>query len=570
MTKIHNDPAEFTEDALTGFCLLHRRHVRGVTGGVVRSTPGECCKVAILVGGGSGHYPAFMGWVGPGFADGAVVGNVFSAPSAQFAYSVARSADRGGGVIFAYGNHAGDVMNFGIATEQLTHEGIDTRNVIVTDDILAAPPEEAAKRRGIAGDFTVFKILGAAAETGATIDEVERLGRLANDRTRTIGIGLAGCTMPGATEPLFTVEPGTMGIGLGLHGEPGLETVELGDARTMAARLVEPLLAETPGDSTRLAVILNGLGATKYEELFVLWTEVATLFAEAGCELVHPEVGELVTSLDMAGISLTVTWLDDELEPLWCAPADTPAFRRGTVDGMSQTEGDAVADEEATRAPDQLPKATKQSRGQAALVVAMIEAASAAVRQAQSELGRLDAVAGDGDHGRGMVRGIAAAHEAAVDAVAAGGGAGTTLARAGDAWAAQAGGTSGVLWGSAVRTAGIRLGDEGADAEDVADATQAFVDTIMRLGKAQEGDKTLLDAALPYVQTLRAELGAGLAKAARAAAEEADRAAQATADLEPKVGRARPNAKRSVGTPDPGAVSFAMIAKAAVGVADRA
>src|SRR5690606_38879556 len=174
-----------------------------------RRTPGERGKVVVLVGGGSGHYPAFMGWVGPGFADGAVVGNVFSAPSAQFAYSVARAADRGGGVIFAYGNHAGDVLNFGIATEQLSHEGIETRNMIVTDDLLSAPPEQAATRRGIAGDFTVFKVLGAAAETGASLDEVMRLDTLANERTRTIGVGLAGCTMPGATDPLFQVETGS-------------------------------------------------------------------------------------------------------------------------------------------------------------------------------------------------------------------------------------------------------------------------------------------------------------------------------------------------------------------------
>ena len=291
-----------------------------------RATPG---KVAVVVGGGSGHYPAFCGVVGTGFADGAVVGNVFTSPSTQDALSVGRAASNGAGLVFSTGNYAGDVMNFTLAQQRLCDEGIDTRVVFVTDDIASAPVEEINKRRGIAGDFVVFKVAGAAAEAGYDLDGVERVARLANDRTRTLGVAFAGCTLPGADSPLFTVPDGQMGVGLGIHGEPGVAEADLPRAADLARRLVDGVLAEAPGDTTRVGVILNGLGSTKYEELFVVWRSVAPMLRDAGYTLVDPEVGELVTSLDMAGCSLTLVFLDDELEALWRAPADTPAYRKG-------------------------------------------------------------------------------------------------------------------------------------------------------------------------------------------------------------------------------------------------
>ncbi|WP_211256592.1 dihydroxyacetone kinase family protein, partial [Actinoalloteichus caeruleus] len=318
MTRLFNDPASFAEDALAGFCDLHSDRVRPVEGGVVRASDTPEGKVAVVVGGGSGHYPAFCGVVGPGFADGAVVGNVFTSPSAQQAYDVARAANRGGGVLFSYGNYAGDVLNFGAAQERLRAEGVDTRTVVVTDDIASAQPGEETRRRGIAGDFVVFKVAGAAAEAGYSLDEVERVAAAANAATRTLGVAFDGCTLPGQDGQLFTVPAGKMGLGLGIHGEPGVSEVDLPTASELADTFVDGVLAETPsGAGNRVGVILNGLGRTKYEELFVVWTRVAARLRAAGLELVDPEVGELVTSLDMAGASLTLVWLDEELERLW-------------------------------------------------------------------------------------------------------------------------------------------------------------------------------------------------------------------------------------------------------------
>ncbi|KQR02379.1 dihydroxyacetone kinase [Arthrobacter sp. Leaf145] len=560
MTKIFNDPADFADEALAGFCDAHSDLVRQVDGGAVRRNRPASPKVAVITGGGSGHYPAFAGIIGPGFADGAVVGNIFTSPSSQQAYSVAKAANSGAGVVFTYGNYAGDVMNFGMASERLNAEGIRAENVLVTDDIASASPGEIGKRRGIAGDFVVFKVMGAAAEAGLDLDSVVRLGRKANGLTRTIGTAFGGCTFPGADQPLFCLPEGQMGLGLGIHGEPGLFDTELPSAVELGRELVRRVLAETPaGASRRLAVILNGLGSTKHEELFVLWRTVAPLLREAGYTLVMPEVGELVTSLDMAGASLTLTWLDDELEQYWTAPALTPAYRRGSV-GFDAGVSEVVHEDSATEAADY--SSTAESRAYAAQCLSALDTTASLLRASESMLGDMDAIAGDGDHGRGMVRGSAAANEAAATAFERGAGAGSVLIAAGDAWADKAGGTSGVLWGAGLRAFGERLGDAETPTPDVlAESVRAFADRIAGLGKAEMGDKTMMDALLPFAASLEERIASGIPveEAWAVAATDASAAAASTADLRPLKGRARPLAEKSLGTPDPGATSLAMV-----------
>jgi dihydroxyacetone kinase len=576
VTRLYDDPARFTEDTVTGFLDAHAGRVVGVSGGVVRATEPRPGKVGVVVGGGSGHYPAFCGVVGPGFADGAVIGNVFTSPSASEAASVGRAVDAGAGVLLTTGNYAGDVMNFGLAVDQLRTEGIDARYFAVTDDIASAPPSEIEKRRGIAGDFTVFKAASAAAEEGYDLDGVERVARLANDRTRTLGVAFDGCTMPGAKEPLFTVPEGAMGLGLGIHGEPGVAEQPMPTASELAAILADGVLAEAPqGAGPRVAAILNGLGRTKYEELFIVWGSVARRLREAGLEVVEPEVGELVTSLDMAGCSLTLMWLDEELERFWRAPADTPAYRKGALvpadaEQVRRLATTASAGSGATTlGTDTVPEEARACAGRVADAVSAMAQAMAGMEE---ELGRIDAVAGDGDHGRGMVRGTAAASEAASAAVDAGAGPGTVLVAAGDAWAAKAGGTSGVLWGAALAALGRRLGDDGAPspATVVAGVRDGY-DALTRLGKAQPGDKTMLDALLPFADALSEGVDGGqdLTTAWQAAAERAELAAQDTAALRPRVGRARPLAERSVGTPDAGAISLAACVRTVAGVLAR-
>lgn len=560
MTHLVNDPANFAVDMLDGFAELYSGYVAKVPGGVVRAIAAPEGKVAVVVGGGSGHYPAFCGVVGPGFADGAVCGNIFASPSAQDACNVAMAASNGGGILFITGNYAGDVLNFDQAQSRLVASGYDVRNLYVTDDVASAPVEEIRKRRGIAGDVPVFKIASAAAEAMLSLDEVQRLAIKANDYTRTLGVAFAGCTLPGADHPLFTVPEGHMGLGLGIHGEPGIADAALPTAAELAEILVNGVLSEFEGsDLKRIAVILNGLGATKYEELFVTWGSVAKLLKARGYTVVDPEVGELVTSLDMAGCSLTVTLLDEELEPLWCAPANTPAFRKGAAQYATNKRREIV---QVTDAEDAM-KASPESHVVARQGFEMLSSVYRMLAAAEQELGDLDAVAGDGDHGTGMVRGCLAAVEGAAHVMDEMGGVGRLFVHAGDQWAAKAGGTSGVLWGNALRAAGLSL-DDGSSTftpGEFAAAAVAGIQAIQTLGKAQLGDKTMLDAMLPFAERLEAEMKSGTPATAalRAAADQAQAAALNTAGMTPRIGRARPLAERSIGTPDPGAISFAKI-----------
>ena len=560
MTKVYDDPADFKEQVIDGFALAHPGHVERVAGasGFTRAGGPLAGKVSLVIGGGSGHYPSYCGVTGRGFADGAVLGDIFTSPSIEQVYRVGRAAEGGAGLVFSFGNYAGDRLNFAAAAERLEAEGIDCRIVWVTDDIASAPPAESDKRRGIAGTFTVYKIAGAAAERGDDLDEVERIMRAANAATYSFGVAFAGCTLPGQSEPLFTVDADSMDFGLGIHGEAGVRTDAWMPASAIAGALLDPLLAERPVGATRAAVLLNGLGATKYEELFLLWGHVQPRLLDAGVELVLPEVGELVTSLDMAGCSLSITWLDDELETLWRAPADTPSFRRGTAAAgpdFERYERETDTADAAVRRSDASPESERAAETAREIIGAMLDVVS----ENADELGRIDAVAGDGDHGTGMTRGLKAADAAARHAS---GGVATVLDAAGTAFADRAGGTSGVLWGRFLAAIGAELGDsDEVTSGALARAVRQGAEGMRSFGKAELGDKTMLDALFPFVDALDSNLADGypLVDAWSSAAGVAVSSAEATADLVPKVGRARPLAERSVGTPDAGATSMGLI-----------
>lgn len=558
MTQIFDNPADFADEALDGFVAANRGYVARVDGGVVRSTEVPAGQVALVVGGGSGHYPAFAGLVGPGLAAGSACGNMFASPAAGQVYRVAKAANAGGGVLLSYGNYAGDVLHFGQAQLRLNAEGIETRTVTVTDDIASAPIEQIEKRRGIAGDLTVFKIAGAAAEAGLNLDDVERLAIKTNYRTRSLGVAFDGCTLPGATDPLFHVPAGQMSLGLGIHGEPGISEHPMPTASELAHLLVSKLLADKPEDAgDRVVAIVNGLGTVKYDELFLLFGKIEKLLSAAGLTVVEPECGELVTSLDMSGLSLTLLWLDEELEQYWAAPADTPAFRKGSMAPRAARAAAAIDDAETVDVEQPTPAAAELGR-QAVAVLAQVRDV---VVEHEEELGKLDAIAGDGDHGIGMRRGVDAAAQAGE--AASGSSVARILASAGEAWSERAGGTSGALWGSAVIAAGLSLGNrESYSSKDAAAAVEAFTSAITELGKADPGDKTMVDALLPFRDAFLAELdgGAPVDRALAVAAAAAESAAANTADLRPLKGRARPLAEKSIGHPDPGAVSFGLIA----------
>jgi dihydroxyacetone kinase len=568
VTRLWNDPADFADEMIDGFVAANARSVRRVPGGVVRSTVVPAGQVVVVTGGGSGHYPAFGGLVGQGLAHGAAMGNLFASPSTQQVHAVAKTAHAGGGVLLTYGNYAGDVLNFDAAQERLRGEGIACETVTVTDDVSSASAAEKHKRRGIAGDLAVFRAAAAAAEAGYDLAGVTRVAALANERTRSFGVAFTGCTLPGAPAPLFTVPAGRMAIGLGIHGEPGVGETGIPTADELAELLVSRLLEEVPDGisvpGARVVPILNGLGSLKYEEMFVVYRRIAGLLEEAGAVIVDPHVGEYCTSFDMAGTSLTLFWLDDELERLWDTPVDAPAYRRGSVVAAAQADAAEIAETDDVIVPgDAGSQAVAQTVRRALQVITDTIDANAA------ELGRIDSIAGDGDHGIGMQRGSHAALAAGIDAVFAGAGAQTALARAADAWADKAGGTSGALWGLILNALATRLGDAGRpDAAAVAAGVADGVRQVQAYGKAEVGDKTMVDALVPFTEALTASVdgGARLADAWTTAAASATRAADATADLLPRMGRARTHGEHAIGTPDPGAISFALIVTALGGL----
>jgi len=365
-----------------------------------------------------------------------------------------------------------------------------------------------------------------------------------------------------------------MAVGMGIHGEPGIAEADLPRADELAEMLVSHLLSELPPDidGQSAVVLLNGLGSVKYEELFVLYRHVDDLLAQAGVRIVEPEVGELVTSLDMAGVSLTISWLTPELADLWHAPANAAGYKKEVFSGEYRSAPQTLRAARRTfgepriaDTAEDIPRASSGSRAAAGVVAVALDVVKGAIEANVAELGRLDAVAGDGDHGDAMLRGASAAARAAAAALAEEAGAGTVLKRAADEWADASGGASGALWGVGLRALGQVIGDAGRpDAGTVAAAVEHWSAEVMRVGGAVPGDKTLVDVLVPFAATLRARVDAGLSvgEAWTEAVSAAEDAAKATADLAPRVGRARPLAARSVGHPDAGATSLALVLRA--------
>ena len=511
---------------------------------------GNPWPVAVLSGGGSGHEPAHAGYVGTGMLAAAIAGNVFTSPSVDDVLAGLRAVTGSAGAVMIVKNYTGDRLNFGLAAEIARAEGLQVEVVVVADDVALRGTVERGRRRGIAGTVLVHKVAGAAAAAGLRVQEVAALARRAAEGLGSMGVALAGCTLPGAARGGFDLAVDEIELGLGIHGEPGV-------ARTgmkPADELVEVMVAAIADDLTlragdQVALLVNGLGATPAMELDIVVRAALGRLHVRGIEPARAWRGTLLSALDMAGCSISLMRLDDELTRLLDAPTDAPAWP-----GPGRLNPQVVLP---ARAAAPLASATAHGTpspdGQALRRAAA--AAAHALLAAEATLTELDTRAGDGDLGASMTR----AAQAVLDLPDAAWSSPTAaLAAMGNALRRVVGGSSGPFYATALLRASRRLAESGSPAPaDWADAFRLAVQAVSDLGGAQPGDRTMIDALVPAAEALSSALAGGEATpdAFRACAAAAGEGAQATAAMLPRLGRSSYLGARALGIPDGGAVA---------------
>jgi dihydroxyacetone kinase-like protein len=331
MKKFLNVPEQFVDEMLEGIYAAHPRQLAYAVGDprcVISARPVKG-KVGIATGGGSGHLPLFLGYVGAGLLDGCAVGGVFQSPSADQMLEVTKAINQGAGVFYIYGNYSGDIMNFDMAAEMADLEGIKVLSLVGNDDVASSPKGQEHKRRGVAGIFFIYKAAGAAAAEGMALDDVKRVAEKVKANVRTMGVALTSCIVPEVGHASFSIGENEMEIGMGIHGEPGIRRGALRQADEVVDEMMQAILADLPfarGDE--VAVLVNGLGATPKEELYVIFRRVASILKEAGIAVFHVYVGEYATSMEMAGASISLLKLDEETKRLLARPAQSPFFEQ--------------------------------------------------------------------------------------------------------------------------------------------------------------------------------------------------------------------------------------------------
>lgn len=556
MRKIINDPANFVDEVVDGICWGHPDELKTVDTdrrALVRTDAGTNGRVGIVTGGGSGHLPLFLGYVGRGLASGCAVGNVFSSPSPQQIHAATVASDDGAGVLYLYGNYGGDIFNFDVAADLASADGIRTTTVLGSDDILSAPPEKSETRRGVAGLFFAYKTAGAAAEKGYDLDRVTEIAQRTCDSTRTMGVGLSPTILPSAGEPTFTLGEGEMEIGIGIHGEPGqfrgpLETADQITDRFLAE--LEKELDLTTGK--QLAVLVNGLGSTPLEELYVVYRRVHRQLESRGVIVRNLFIGEFATSLEMAGASLSICQLDDELAELVDAPARSPFFQHGSVQLSEGVRRSAGHDTDALHEGSDEGIRTIANPGILRDVVLTV---TQALPVHSDELRELDAALGDGDLGITVGEGAKAQHSAVIalpeDAAPS-----EILKAAGAAFSSANPSTFAALFGGGLIGASAAFDDDQITVATLANAAHLMAETIMTRGGAKVGDKTVVDV----IDAVAGYLDQATDDDAKSAAEGAVKAAASVVEAQSgqtsQRGRAAWVGERSIGRKDPGSVAF--------------
>lgn len=569
MKKILNaDVDHVVEEMLAGYLSAYKRYYKRIGEYNAFKYKGHRKdKVALVIGGGSGHEPLFSGYCGAGLADGVACGNICASPNPELIYETAKAVDQGKGVLFIYGCYAGDNLNFDMAEELCRADGMKTAHVRVWDDCASAPKERITDRRGIAGDVFVIKAAGAACDAGLAFDEVVRIAEKARDNINTIGLATSPGTLPGNDKPTFELPDDEVEFGMGLHGEPGIERTKLKPADELVGRMYAELKAEMNlKEGDEIAVLVNGLGSTPLLELNIVYYDLHRLMAADGLKVHDAEVKTYCTCMEMGGFSITVLKLDGELKRYYDAPCYSPYYAKGELTGAVSEPGDMEEEEETEFDEADVKEAeiVRSKEGELAELNAadarnMLLYIADKIIAGKPYLTEIDSVIGDGDHGIGMAGGMQKAKkkllrmEDETNAYA-------VFEAAGNAMLMSMGGASGVIFGS-LFLAGAKgmKPKEVLTAADVAKMERMSLLAIQERGKAEVGDKTMVDALAPAVEAMEKAASGSLLDMLKAAEEAARQGMEDTKKYVARFGRAKSLMERAIGHQDAGATSVWLI-----------
>lgn len=569
--KLLNDPLLAADELLEGLVEAYNGQCYKVGARSIVKNDIPDGKVSLLVGGGAGHEPIYHAMVGTNMADGAACGDIFAAPAPNIVQEATTAIDRGNGVLYLYGNYAGDVMNFDVGAEMSAAADVDVQTVLIADDIASAPPERRKDRRGVAGLVPIVKIAGAASQIAETLEDLAAVTEKASLQTRSIGAAMAPGSIPATGKPTFELEPGMVGLGMGIHGEAGVGEIPLPSADDLTVKMLDLLIADYDKDADvdalksgdEIIFLINSLGATTMMECLVCMRKAAEYFEERGIEIFDVLIGPYVTCQEMAGISFSITRVDEELKQLWSMPCQSFCYSKmeGPIKGGSVTLT-KTANSSNTVAKKAAEKVQNNSKSSAGLTLEQTKQMSLLVAEkiiaAEPLLSQADRDLGDGDHGLGMARGFTAltkeltenSHHNLRDLYQA----------AGTALLTTMGGASGVVFGSLFLAGGKTMhGAEFFGSHELSHLLSQSLKDVMSRGGAKPGDKTMIDALHPAAEAARANIDKPLAESIKAVAAAAEAGKEASKAMIATMGRAKTLGEKTIGLPDAGAISVTII-----------
>jgi len=569
MKKILNaDVSNVVEEMLAGYLQAYKKYYKKIGDyNAFQYRRNRKDKVALVIGGGSGHEPLFSGFCGAGLADAVACGNICASPNPELISETAKAVDQGKGVLFIYGCYAGDNLNFDMAEELCREEGIKTAHVRIWDDCASAPKERITDRRGIAGDVFVIKIAGAACDAGLEFEEVIRIAEKARDFINTIGVATSPGTLPGNDKPTFELADDEVEFGMGLHGEPGIERTKMKPANELVDRMYSELKKELGlKDGDEIAVLINGLGSTPLLELNVVYYELNKRLMADGLKVHDAEIKVYCTCMEMGGFSITILKLDEELKKYLDAPCYSPYYAKGELTNTiyQNEEAEEEAEPEFDEKDTEPTEIVRSKAGELAVLHAedarnMLLHIADKVIANKTYLTEIDSAIGDGDHGIGMAGGMQKVKKRLVS-MAGEENAYAVFEAAGRAMLMSMGGASGIIFGSLYLAGAESMTPKNIlTAADLAGMERKSLKAIQERGKAEIGDKTMVDALEPAVIAMETNWENGLLEMLKAAEDAARQGVEDTKKYAAKFGRAKSLMERAIGCQDAGATSVWLI-----------